>query len=431
MHQPAAPAPPGRRGRFRPLAALLLAATLGSGATPLAAAAPPPESAHQRGEPDRATTPDAPRDGAGAERVTTPAATPAPVAATPVPAAGEPADVGAPPTAADNQGLTAGQLDAWIAQTRPDSPLRGFGAFILAEANRRDISVPLFLGIALKESGLGTTAGPGKALTGIIDPVNDGGLGNQRAYRSFASWQEAILATLDLLGTETYRGRSVAEQIGAWYVGPQEFARAGLAATDRAGNGSVADYLGVVAEVYRAFGKPLAAASDVATQTSAGQLVGAGLATIWGGGDMPIAQEFGDTDYARGNPLYDYSRQFGVSGHTGLDIGLAHGTPLYAPAGGTVVVAGGSGYYADETGRHDPATSGELRLRLDSGHELILGHLSRIAVRVGQRVGPGEPVGWSGTVGQGNVAHLHLEYRVPDRATTSGWRIVDPRPYLR
>ena len=84
-------------------------------------------------------------------------------------------------------------------------------------------------------------------------------------------------------------------------------------------------------------------------------------------------------------------------------------------------------YYRDETGRHDPATSGELRLRLDNGHELILGHLSQVAVLVGQRVQPGDLVGLSGTAG---APHLHLEYRLPDRSTASGWRIANPRQYL-
>ncbi len=161
---------------------------------------------------------------------------------------------------------------------------------------------------------------------------------------------------------------------------------------------------------------------------SAGAAPGSlGFAAIWGGGPGPVTQEFGDTNYSDGNPIYDYGRDYGVSGHTGVDVGLADGTPLYTPVAGTVVIAGGSGYFRDETGTRDPATSGELRLRLDNGDLLILGHLSVIAVRVGDRLPAGAPVGRSGTA---NGPHVHVEVRVVDRTLPSGYRIVDPRPYL-
>ncbi len=152
-----------------------------------------------------------------------------------------------------------------------------------------------------------------------------------------------------------------------------------------------------------------------------------GFAAIWGGGPAPVTQEFGDTRFADGNPLYDYGRDYGATGHTGVDVGLADGTPLFAPVAGTVVIAGGSGVFRDETGARDPATSGELRLRLAGGDLLILGHLSAITARVGQRLPAGAPVGRSGTA---NGPHVHVEYRRVDPALAGGYRIVDPRPAL-
>jgi hypothetical protein len=161
---------------------------------------------------------------------------------------------------------------------------------------------------------------------------------------------------------------------------------------------------------------------------SAGAAPGSlGFGAIWGGGPGPVTQEFGDTNFSDGNPIYDYGREYGVTGHTGVDVGLADGTPLFAPMPGTVVIAGGSGYFRDETGRHPEATSGELRLQLDNGDLLILGHLSAIGVQVGQRLPAGVRVGRSGTA---NGPHIHVEVRVVDRALPSGYRIVDPRPYL-
>lgn len=155
--------------------------------------------------------------------------------------------------------------------------------------------------------------------------------------------------------------------------------------------------------------------------------VDTGLAARIGGISAPITQDFGDTDYSDQNP-YDYGADFGVgSGHHGLDIGYAAGTSLRTPVSGTVVLAGGTGYYKDERYGNAPGT-GELRIRLDNGHILIMGHMGSINVQVGQRITAGQLVGRSGMA---NGAHLHLEYRIPDTSLSSGERAVDPRKYLR
>lgn len=337
-----------------------------------------------------------------------------------------------PATSDDNKALTPQQVDAWLAQTRPDSPLQGKGSYILQVANQYGISVPLMLGIFLKESELGVTAGPNKVLSGITDPQTDGGLGGARTFQGYQTWEQAIEATAKNLATPLYRGKSLQEQIGTWYVGPEEWKRAGINATDRAGNGTVGQYVNVVAGVYKTLGIAVTP-TQTATPAPAGSYPVPGgtvgdLASIWGGGNGPVTQDFGVVSPGIDQSIYAYGQQMGVTGHTGLDIGLAHGTQLYAPVGGTIIKAGGSGFFVDETGQYDPRTSGEVRIRLDNGHEIILGHLSHVSVQVGQRVNAGALVGRSGTA---NGAHLHLEYRVPDKSTPIGWRIVDPRTYLR
>jgi len=177
-----------------------------------------------------------------------------------------------PATADDNKTLTAAQIDAWIQQTRPNSPLIGLGAYILDAANRRGVSAPQMLGIFLKESELGTTAGENKVLSGIVAP-NDPGLGQQRQFNGYATWQAAIDATADNLASQLYRGKSLQEQIGYWYVGPEEYKRLGLEATDKAGNGTVRDYLNMVTQVYQALGIPIDA---TAAPTLAGGGAGSG-----------------------------------------------------------------------------------------------------------------------------------------------------------
>jgi murein DD-endopeptidase MepM/ murein hydrolase activator NlpD len=151
----------------------------------------------------------------------------------------------------------------------------------------------------------------------------------------------------------------------------------------------------------------------------------AGLSTIWGGqGSFPITQDMGLTDFAQGNSLYDYARAYhGFQGHPGLDIGTPSGTKLYTPVSGTVKFAGGSGYYANY-GDASPG-HGEFRIVLDNGDELILGHMSQINLRPGDRVNAGTLVGLSG--GE-NGDHVHVEYRKSDGQ--GGFYIADPRQVL-
>ena len=120
-----------------------------------------------------------------------------------------------------------------------------------------------------------------------------------------------------------------------------------------------------------------------------------------------------------GPGMYDYAvKQFGQMGHPGIDYGMPYGTPIYTPVGGTVTHAG-TGWYGDDRGG-----IGEIRVRLDNGHDLIFGHMASGNVRVGSRINAGDLIGSSGTAGSGQ--HLHLEYRVPDPTTPSGWASVDP-----
>lgn len=164
-------------------------------------------------------------------------------------------DYEGPATASDNEGVTGQQLDSFIASKFANSPLVGQGQAILDAANRNGVSALLMLGIAWKESGMGSNVGAGN-IWGITDPSRDGGLGGQRAFENFGTVQAEIEGAAKLLGSQTYRGKSIGEQIGAWYVGPQEYAAAGLDATDRAGNGTVREYINnFVAAVYSAFGK--------------------------------------------------------------------------------------------------------------------------------------------------------------------------------
>ncbi|TWE11953.1 M23 family metallopeptidase [Rudaeicoccus suwonensis] len=103
----------------------------------------------------------------------------------------------------------------------------------------------------------------------------------------------------------------------------------------------------------------------------------------------------------------------GSSNHLGQDYAVPVGTPLHAMHTGRVVAAGWYGGFG-------------MRVQVDygGGIETIYGHMSRIDVRVGQRVNGGQVVGLSGNTGHSTGAHLHLEVHVNGRP-------VNPAPWLR
>ena len=84
--------------------------------------------------------------------------------------------------------------------------------------------------------------------------------------------------------------------------------------------------------------------------------------------------------------------------HTGLDFAAPHGTPVLASAGGRVRRAAPYGAY----GR---------TVEIDHGGGLVTryGHLSRILVRRGDVLLPGQPIGTCGSTGRSTGPHLHFE----------------------
>ena len=84
--------------------------------------------------------------------------------------------------------------------------------------------------------------------------------------------------------------------------------------------------------------------------------------------------------------------------HDGLDIAANHGNPVYAYTDGRVVEAGWNGGYGN-------------CILIDHGNGLKTryAHLSRIDVRVGQKVKVGQRIGAVGSTGNSTGPHLHFE----------------------
>ncbi len=90
-----------------------------------------------------------------------------------------------------------------------------------------------------------------------------------------------------------------------------------------------------------------------------------------------------------------------ASFHQGMDFTADIGTPVYATGDGVVVnsMNDGWGY-----GNHIIISHG-------FGYSTLYGHLSRIAVRPGQKVKRGELIGNVGSTGRSTGPHLHYEVR--------------------
>jgi len=98
----------------------------------------------------------------------------------------------------------------------------------------------------------------------------------------------------------------------------------------------------------------------------------------------------------------------------GLDIGASPGTPVEAPAEGTVIAANSSGDY----GRY-------VMLDHGNGVRSLYGHLQKADVKIGERVEAGEVIGHSGASGHTTGPHLHYEVWVRDQAQNPIQYILD------
>ena len=118
----------------------------------------------------------------------------------------------------------------------------------------------------------------------------------------------------------------------------------------------------------------------------------------------------------------DLSSSFGVRSdpfgrgpamHAGLDFRGDMGDAVHVTANGTVVTAGWNGGYGNM-----------VEINHGNGLATRYGHMSKIEVKVGQSVKPGQVLGRVGSTGRSTGPHLHYETRVAGEA-------VDPQKFLR
>ena len=99
--------------------------------------------------------------------------------------------------------------------------------------------------------------------------------------------------------------------------------------------------------------------------------------------------------------------------HAGIDLAGPLGTPIYATADALV----GRSEWANGYGNL-------IELNHGRGIQTRYGHLTRSAVRAGQRVKRGDLIGYMGSTGRSTGSHLHYEVRIDGKA-------VNPIPFMQ
>ncbi|POH59943.1 M23 family metallopeptidase [Arthrobacter glacialis] len=120
-------------------------------------------------------------------------------------------------------------------------------------------------------------------------------------------------------------------------------------------------------------------------------------------GNIPITSPF-----ARNRPVPPGSADFNGTGyydHTGVDFGAQCGTPVYAPADGTVKIAG------QTTVVYGGGNVLYISHGVVQGNALmtVFYHNASVVVSAGQRVSAGQLVAYSGNTGNSTGCHAHFE----------------------
>jgi len=100
--------------------------------------------------------------------------------------------------------------------------------------------------------------------------------------------------------------------------------------------------------------------------------------------------------------------------HWGIDIVGAWGNPVIAPADGFVLKV-----------RSDKFFGNSITLSHGLGITTLFGHLSKIAVREGQKVKRGDMIGNIGATGKALGPHVHYEVRLNDKPVNPYFYLLD------
>lgn len=94
----------------------------------------------------------------------------------------------------------------------------------------------------------------------------------------------------------------------------------------------------------------------------------------------------------------------GLHGNNGVDFGAPVGTPIYAAAGGTVIIAKDDGGWNGGYGNY-------VVVKHSNGVQTLYAHMTSVLTSAGAQVSQGKQIGTVGNTGRSTGAHLHFEVR--------------------
>ncbi len=123
----------------------------------------------------------------------------------------------------------------------------------------------------------------------------------------------------------------------------------------------------------------------------------------------PVAKYYVSSGYGYRRDPFTRAKAF----HSGVDMVAPHGDPVRSSAPGTIIFAGRNGPYGNM-----------VEVDHGNGVKSRYGHLSKIDVTRGQKIGLHDLIGRVGNTGRSGTAHLHFEVWFDGKAR-------DPRNFLK
>jgi murein DD-endopeptidase MepM/ murein hydrolase activator NlpD len=101
------------------------------------------------------------------------------------------------------------------------------------------------------------------------------------------------------------------------------------------------------------------------------------------------------------NPVPGARLSQNLHANNGIDLAAPKGTPIYASAGGSVIVARGSGY--------NGGFGYFVVINHPNGAQTLYAHMSKVVAQAGNTVSQGELIGYVGSTGKSTGPHCHFE----------------------
>ncbi|WP_329099803.1 M23 family metallopeptidase [Streptomyces sp. NBC_01439] len=152
-------------------------------------------------------------------------------------------------------------------------------------------------------------------------------------------------------------------------------------------------------------------AAPAAKAAGAAGAAGASKTGLW---DKPLEKYTLSATFGKGGNMWSHK-------HSGQDFAVPVGTPVKAAAAGTVVKAGPNG------GGDGPAYGNAIVIKHANNTYSQYAHLSKIQVKIGQKVNASQRIALSGNTGNSSGPHLHFEIRT----TPNYGSAVNPVAFLR